>query len=328
MARNQKDRTQSGNPVEGHLPRVKSDRQSWKGGDSVSNVTEMDTASFAFSFGLGVELLLQGQPTSSQVSGAFGRLCNNALSSRDLLGFIDACSLLRDGLVQTGRWETNPSKGLKRRWVRGLVMAIEHAIEASLIVHPSVEFDRVVTFLGWLKRLPVCIRDERESIALYRQCDERVRDHLVPNKYVHELREIWEEWFSDFRITPPFLPRHGSGSTADAGRVRHDKWQALQVDTVARVGLRFPSLECALDYPIGPSNRTSKVVFVPKQAGKDRAICMEPAWLQFLQQGVARQLIAYTHSKGHPPTQIRRYLLARAESTPMCVGLYEGICYG
>jgi len=35
------------------------------------------------------------------------------------------------------------------------------------------------------------------------------------------------------------------------------------------------------------------VAFVPKQAGKDRTICMEPATLMYLQQGVLRQLQAY-----------------------------------
>jgi len=260
-----------------------------------------EVESFAFSFGLGFELLMQGRPCSQHVVGSFRRLLNNVCGSGDLLGFIDACSLVRSGLVSSGSWDANPSKGERRRWVRGLCSAVECAIPGSLIVHPSAEFNAVATFLGWLKRLPVCIRPEHESVDAYYASDRRIsRLDFGSIEWVPMLRDIWVEWFGSFRITRPFLARHGSGSTADAGRIRHDKWRSLSIDPVGHVCMRDASLEHIHDLDLGAPLRCSKVVFVPKQAGKDRTICMEPAWLQYLQQGVAAQLVAFTHDFRHP----------------------------
>lgn len=269
-------------------------------GRSVTSVT--DATSFAFSFELASELLLQGQPCCSPQSvGGLRRLMNGVLRSGRLLRFVEDCSSLRFELVQSGSLECVPSKVLLRRGVRGLVSTITSVIPSSLIVHPSPHFDRVVTFLGWFKRLPIEIRDTRESIDAYYQCDRRLSlVNYDDNQYVPQLREIWLEWFGDFALSFPFAPQHGSGSTADAGRIRADKWRLLSVDRVAHVCLRYPNLQNVVDLPIRASSRCSKLVFVPKQAGKDRAICMEPAWLQFLQQGIQRQLVAYTHDKRHP----------------------------
>lgn len=299
----QKNSSQSRSPVSFQSSRARTEkkpRNRKKTEISVSNPT--DTESFSFSYELGVSVLLQDRSPSRQVSGAFSRILRNVLDSGDLLGFIAACTELRGGLVTSGDWVTNPSKDSKLRWVRGLVLAIQHAIPGSLIVHPSIEFNRVATFLGWLKRLPVCIRDTRESIDEYYSCDRRISSlNFDESPYVPMLREIWTEWFGEFRITKPFSPRHGSGSTADAGRIRHDKWRKLSADDVAHVCMRYPDLTSALDtLPRRPCSRTSKVVFVPKQAGRDRTICMEPAWLQYLQQGIARQIVAFTHSTHHP----------------------------
>lgn len=267
----------------------------------LGGIASDEDASFCLSFFIGVEVLLQDLSCSQQGYGAFVRLFNNVLSSGDLLGFISACSELRAGLISGGSWERNPIRGSKQRWVRGLVNAIDHAIPGNLCAHPSVLFNRTITFLGWLKRLPVRIRATQESVVDYARTEARISSiNFDENEYVPMLREIWEEWFGSFRLTEPFLPKHGTGSTADCGRIRHDKWRSLAVDGRARVLLRNSRLEWELDLPVTDQSRSAKVVFVPKQAGKDRTICMEPAWLQYLQQGVARQWVAYAHRPDHP----------------------------
>lgn len=299
MAKKQKDRSQTGSSVFRHGRRTRTSTKQLEGVGSSSPV-RTDEESFAFSYLLGVDILLQGHSCGPGVVGSFRRLLYNVLKESDLLGFIEACSAIREDLVTSGRWNSEFSK-TPLRWVRGLMTVVEHAIPVSLIVHPSAVFDAVATFLGWLKRLPVCIREHQVGVQEYLLNDRRLCSvQFEQNLYVSDLAEIWSSWFESFELREPFLPRHGSGSTADAGKVRSRKWASLKADVVAHVCFHYPNLDKILDLPRGPLQRTSKVVFVPKQAGKDRTICMEPATLQYLQQGVARQLIEFTHRANHP----------------------------
>lgn len=263
----------------------------------VRSLDDDETSSFALSYFIGVEMLLQDLPCPDSVHQHFTRLLYNVVGSGDLLGFIDACSLLRAGLISSGNWDTNLSKGSRHRWVRGLAKAIDHAMPSSLCAHPSPLFSRLATFLGWLKRIPVCIRPLDQGIDAYMETEGRISSiNFDECGYVPLLRQIWFEWFGEFRLTEPFLPRHGTGSTADCGRIRHDKWRSLRVDRRSRVMLRNARLELDWTLPEATLPRVAKVVFVPKQAGKDRTICMEPAVLQYLQQGVARQWVEFAHS--------------------------------
>jgi len=285
-------------------------------------VSQDEAESFCFSLTLGIALLLQGRPCSPGVVGAFKRLAISAIECADLLGFIDCLSQIREVLVHHGHWDRSLFKEISSRWLRGLSAAIEHAVDTSLCTHPSQTFDDVVTFCGWLKRLPVCIRPISQSVCAYKSNEERLGSiDFDSNRYVPQLRQIWFEWFRNFRITEPFLAKHGSGSTADAGRWLRDKWNHLEADTVADVCMRYPSLEKIIDFPIGLGNRTAKVVFVPKQAGKDRTICMEPAWLQYLQQGIARQLVDYSHHAFHPLSRMVD-VLCQDKNRALCAGAW------
>lgn len=291
----------------------------YKGRASVSaSYSNMERRSFVFSYWVGVDMLLQDRTCTPDVVGRFKQLLNNLLgSSLPLLGFIDACSEIRADLCQHGNWNGSRIRTLKHRWVGSLCSAIEFAYQGIPIVHPSRAFNQIVTFLGWLKRLPVCIRPVDEGVQDYIQNDTRLSSiSFDDNVYIPGLRTIWREWFGEFTLKEPFLPKHGSGSTADSGRVRAKKWAQLRSDTVARVCLRFPSLEPVPLPPVGPTTRTAKVVFVPKQAGKDRTICMEPAWLQYLQQGIASQLVAYTHRRSHP---LSRYVNIFSQEVNRCL---------
>lgn len=284
-----------------------------------------EAESFEFSYWLGVALLLQGRPCTPGVVGSFKRVLSTCQSDLDLLGFIDCCSQIREVLTTHGRWERDLFKGLHNRWLRGLLTAIETAVNTSLCVHPSRTFDDVVTFLGWLKRLPVSIRPENISVEAYLACEARLASiDFDANVYLPRLKAIWNEWFGDFRITAPFEPKHGSGSTADSGRTLSTKWKNLSIDVVADVCMRFPNLEKVLDIPVRNPKRVAKVVFVPKQAGKDRTICMEPAWLQFLQQGIARQLVAYSHH-GHPLARIINVFNQDTNRSLCSRAVYEGL---
>lgn len=284
-----------------------------------------EVASATFSYELASELLVQVYPCCRESLLGLRRCFVSAASSGDLLGFIEACSWLREQLVQTGSLRAALSKGPKPRWVRGLGTAIQHAIPASLLVHPSSEFNALATFLGWLKRLPVCIRPQHDAEDDYYRTDRRIASvDYGANEYVPMLRQIWAEWFGSFRLQRPFTAHHGSGATADMGRVRHHKWRTLTIDAVAHVCLRGANLEPVHTERRGrPSGgRVSKVVFVPKQAGKNRAICMEPAWLQYLQQGVKDQLVAFTHRAGHPLSRMVD-IFSQERNRSLCAEAYQ-----
>lgn len=327
MGHTQKNRDHLGNPVGGHLTRVNIRLLGTELAILLSSGITEDDRSFAFSYALGVEMLLQGCLCYKEHYGSFKRLLLNVLDAKDVLGFIDACSLMRHSLVTSGRCELEVFKPLRHRWVGGLATAIIAAL-GSPVVHPSDDFNRVATFLGWLKRLPVCIRPENEAVDAYYECDRRL-DGVDPlsSKYYPMVEKIWREWFSTFTLRFPFLPKHGSGSTADQGRVRANKWRSLTTDRRSSVLLRYPTLERALDdsIEIEDKPRISTVVFVPKQAGKHRTICMEPAWLQYLQQGIASQIRQFAESYHHPLHRIVN-IGSQEQNRALCAWAYsEGL---
>lgn len=265
---------------------------------SRSTTASRDAESFIYSYWLGFTLLLHGRPWQPQVVGQFKQLLNNVLDCSGYLGFIESCSEIRSMLCMTGS-TASLSKG-KTQWARSLIICINTVFKQP-VRHPSRDFNLLMTYLNWLKRVPVFIRPADEAVAEYLENEERLRSLDLSHHYVDLLRSVWIEFFGDFRLKQPFRPRHGSGSTADAGRVASHKWDHLAGDARARILLKAPNLE-TLFPECGQPRRVAKVVFVPKQAGKDRTICMEPAWLQYLQQGVFDQLrdfLRYGPSRNH-----------------------------
>lgn len=282
-----------------------------------------DKAAFALSFCMGLAILFQDRPCSPVVIGNAIRTLQRVISANDMMGWIETCSNLRLELVRAGRLDIALQRAVKSQWSKSVSKLIQSVYETGLVVHPSSIFNSITTFLGWLKRVPICIRPTAEAVDEYFENDRRISSiSFDENVYVPQLRQIWNEWFGTFGLHSPFLPKHGSGSTADCGRVRSRKWSSLKWDVVARVCLRPTSLQRDLDLPIGNPSRTSKVVFVPKQAGKDRAICMEPAWLQYLQQGVARQLLDHTHHRMHPLARMVD-IFSQERNRCLCAVAYE-----
>lgn len=288
--------TQFPNLVEDSLRRV--NRVSLTKSGLKSTSASKDVESFIYSYWLGLTLLLHGRPCPLPVVGQFKQLLNNLLDCSGYLEFIESCSEVRTMLCMSGS-TTTLSKG-KTRWARSLVKCI-NALYQQPVRHPSGDFNRLMSYLNWLKRAPIFIRSTKVAVDEYLENEERLRLLDLSHHYVPLLRSVWCEFYGDFRLRAPFRPRHGSGSTADAGRVASHKWDRMSGDLRARVLLKAPNLETLFSGGSGPwckprapqPERIAKVVFVPKQAGKDRTICMEPAWLQFLQQGVFDQLRSY-----------------------------------
>lgn len=261
--------------------------------------------SFTFSYELGLGILQQGQLWTPLVLGGWKRLLNNLTTSSQRLDFIEACAALRASLVGCGSFVAAAVKAPGIRYMRGLISSIQHSIDVQLCVHPSQEFNQLACFLGWLKRLPVDIRPDEVALEDYFENDRRLsKVTYEDNTYMSGLEEIWREWFGGFRLTAPLGAFHSSGSTSDAGNVRHEKWKRTGAPRAAKLFLHGDDLQSLVeDLPIA-KEEPAKVVIVPKAAGKGRTICMEPASMQFLQHGVAVQLIDYCSTDRHPLSKL------------------------
>lgn len=127
------------------------------------------------------------------------------------------------------------------------------------------------------------------------------------SELVQELAKIVHEWFGDFHIEN-LRPMHGPGSVAEGSLTLSEKFRALGCDRKMQILLRNPSNPESFReyYPIPPSmeiDRCSRTIFVPKTVSKLRTISMEPASLQYIQQGVMYEM--YQYIEKHPYLGIR-----------------------
>lgn len=116
------------------------------------------------------------------------------------------------------------------------------------------------------------------------------------------LAQIIVDWFGDFHIES-LRPSHGPGSVAEGSLTLTQKFGEMRTDKILRILLSQPSeplmyQEFFPDPPGEGLQRISKTIFVPKTATKLRTISMEPATLQYIQQGVMYEL--YQYIERHP----------------------------
>jgi hypothetical protein len=92
-----------------------------------------------------------------------------------------------------------------------------------------------------------------------------------------------------------FSPAHSGGAVAEGTKRLSDKIRLTQLDPTLDAQIHGPSgpdVDVRFDGFFEPSRkhvpcgRTAKLLFVPKDLKKSRSICMEPAVLQWAQQGV------------------------------------------
>lgn len=143
---------------------------------------------------------------------------------------------------------------------------------------------------------------EQDCIKSYYLCEERLLNYSSPSRIlVSGMNAIIKDWFRDYN--PTFLPvKHGSGSVADCLSTKVDKYHHLFTDKKLDLGIGWlhgymPEAYYPYDCS-GSLVRTSKYITVPKSLTKRRGISMEPATLQYFQQGVMITLYDY----------IKRYL--------------------
>jgi hypothetical protein len=126
------------------------------------------------------------------------------------------------------------------------------------------------------------------------EVEDRLEGLTFTSRYLDDLREIIA-WMLRDLDTSEFLPKHGGGAVAE----RASRFISIKNELVSQ-GLvdvdidMFYFVDTLSEYLVtvltGASDmaneRISRLKFVPKDIGKSRSICMEPALYQWLQQGV------------------------------------------
>lgn len=188
---------------------------------------------------------------------------------------------------------------------RDLAASAEYPIVPGVLVHLSVDpydakpalirFIRQV--LGLFSRLEGHI-DPSDALRNFAQRVSHARSRL-PDPYVATARAFISSWLGPCPALLDLYPKHGPGAVAE-GLKMHEKVHIpvyfRQLDRVGGLPLLYlndthqqmephPQLR-VLKHPI------TRVISVPKDFSKPRIISAEPCAMQFLQQGVARYMMA------------------------------------
>lgn len=174
-------------------------------------------------------------------------------------------------------------KGLCRRTSNHFFHLLKEDIGCALSgdVYAS---KRLLQVFSFMQRLSL------QDIDLTQQCLDdylRVEDEIssdYPDVIVDQLNEILIGWLKSFDPIK-IDPRHSSGSVAERTKSLSIKYDNLMTDQLISYVYR--------DYT--PSHtqqqsRVSQAIFVPKSYKTFRTISMEPSALQYLQQGVWREI--------------------------------------
>lgn len=218
-------------------------------------------------------------------------------STKVLMICQDAATLLIDGSVST-------YSGFKARLcedhlvpstVLGSLLAPINPLLVALFECPDCKGESlrdVLQFLRFGKKLNFeGLALEEEALASYIETEEHLGAVIIDpeSDLVKGMNRIMRGWLKNLHFED-LIPAHGSGSVAEGSLTAYEKYNALGIDALLRMVL---GQDWHQYYPcpkVDTLNRVSKVVFVPKTFSKLRTISMEPATLQYFQQGVMRLL--------------------------------------
>lgn len=140
---------------------------------------------------------------------------------------------------------------------------------------------------------------------------------VFPDKIIQALNKIIRRWFGPFGPTE-FCPSHGPGGIAEEGRCSlQRKYELLSTDSLLEYSFGKDHWWCD---GLNKLDRCSKVIFVPKSYKSFRTISMEPATLQYFQQGVWKEIeklvISNSYLRNHIDfrDQVRNQRLAKEGS--------------
>lgn len=161
----------------------------------------------------------------------------------------------------------------------------------NFLIHPDPSCFQIINLhLSFMSRLSLADIDfSVESQNDYLETERHLETVELDNSLLSQLNSVMREWLQDFSYEG-YQPSHGPGSVAFAkSRSKDAKFKQLKSDELLNYFLQHLPDECGdySPYPLGLDlDRTCKVVFVPKSVTSWRTISMEPASLQYYQQGI------------------------------------------
>lgn len=191
----------------------------------------------------------------------------------------------------------------------GLLSPINTAVYSFLIETNGEEKSHLLASIAQFLRFPrkLELQDiglEAQALESYKETEKELaavcydeNEHILKG-----MSKIIVEWFEGFHIEN-LRPSHGSGSVAEGSLTLAEKFDRCNVDQLLAVALRtnVDPLSHLGYFPRQPGTdlvRCSRTIFVPKTATKLRTISMEPVSLQYIQQGVMREI--YGFIERHP----------------------------
>jgi hypothetical protein len=177
---------------------------------------------------------------------------------------------------------------------------------------------RLVNLFSYTGRLTL------NDIDLTQQCLQdyvRIEDEMsssVPSHLVHYLNKYIRKWMKSFDPSR-IQPQHGPGGVAGHGRCSYQvKYKDLTYDEMLTYAFGAPNWS---EGPVRSSlDRISQTIFVPKSYKTFRTISMESSTLQYLQQGVWKEIDRLVAGDGYLKARIgfhdqdRNQLLAKEGS--------------
>lgn len=169
-----------------------------------------------------------------------------------------------------------------------------HLIKSDLNLIPQGDVSaarRLMQVFAYTSRLTLKDIDlTQQQLADYLQIEEQIPDDC-PEDITKALNKIIRRWLGSF-CPGDIHPSHGPGGVARLGRCALiDKYNDLSTDDRLRYAFGDPWWVVSSDSK--KLERISKTIFVPKSYKSFRTISMEPATLQYFQQGVWKQIDEY-----------------------------------
>lgn len=153
---------------------------------------------------------------------------------------------------------------------------------------------RLVQLFSYMSRLSLRSIDLSAQCVTDYQAVESSIDDNYPESVVQFLNQTIRSWMKDLD-TSNLRPCHGPGGVADVSSATvEQKYRFLSTDKLIEYayGEHYLAHDC-----VNPLKRRSRTIFVPKSYKTFRTISLEPATLQYLQQGVWAEIRRLVDSK-------------------------------
>lgn len=211
-------------------------------------------------------------------------------SYKDFKGLIESKSLLYDGRLLSPIKEDISAVLIATTFVRNGVYQTTCGDEMK-------NCSAYLLFLSKLNFKAVGLEDA--ALDDYLACEgenELIHNWQKSDSIINALHCIIKDWCTDWYYDK-YRDHHGSGSVADTSKGTIYKYLSLKSDPKLCYALMHSKVEehklASATRTHTPLRRESKLIFVPKNISKLRSISMEPATLQYHQQGVLKSLMSY-----------------------------------